>query len=97
MLDENGKPYFREQESAWETPDNPQNALPEFRYRSLDGKGRLVKPWLDSSLRLALTELAELLVEESLLFIALKYATVSLDENVSQWCFNETLGFWQED
>ncbi|MBN6069743.1 type I-F CRISPR-associated helicase Cas3 [Aggregatibacter actinomycetemcomitans] len=97
LLDEDGKPYFREQESAWETPDNPQNTLPEFRYRPLDGKCGLVKPWLDSSLRLALAELAERLGEESLLFVALKYATVSLADDDTQWCFNETLGFWQED
>lgn len=48
-------------------------------------------------LPLALSELAENLREESLLFTALKYATVTLDESAGQWCFNETLGFWRED
>ena len=97
LLDEDGAPYFRVQERAWETPDNPQDALPEFRYQALNVKNDFVKAWLDMSLPLALSELAENLREESLLFTALKYATVTLDENTAQWCFNETLGFWQED
>ena len=97
LLDEDGAPYFRVQERAWETPDNPQDALPEFRYQALKASNGFVKIWLDMPLQLALSELAENLREESLLFTALKYATVTLDENTAQWCFNETLGFWQED
>ena len=97
LLNEDGIPYFREQERAWDMPDNPQDALPEFRYRALNVKNDFVKTWLDMPLSLALSELAENLREESLLFTALKYATVTLDESAGQWCFNETLGFWRED
>ena len=97
LLDEDGAPYFRVQERAWETPDNPQDALPEFRYQALKASNGFVKIWLDMPLQLALSELAENLREESLLFTALKYATVTLDESAGQWCFNETLGFWRED
>ena len=97
LLNEEGIPYFREQERAWDTPDNPQDALPEFRYQALNVKNDFVKTWLDMPLPLALSELAENLREESLLFTALKYATVTLDESAGQWCFNETLGFWRED
>ena len=97
LLDEDGAPYFRVQERAWETPDNPQDALPEFRYQALKASNGFVKIWLDMPLQLALSELAEDLDEESLLSITLKYATVTLDESAGQWCFNETLGFWRED
>ena len=97
LLDEDGAPYFRVQERAWETPDNPQDALPEFRYQALKASNGFVKIWLDMSLPLALSELAEDLDEESLLSTTLKYATVTLDESAGQWCFNETLGFWRED
>ncbi|VTM25046.1 CRISPR-associated helicase Cas3, subtype I-F/YPEST [Stutzerimonas stutzeri] len=97
LLDEDGAPYFRVQERAWETPDNPQDALPEFRYQALKASNGFVKIWLDMPLQLALSELAEDLDEESLLSTTLKYATVTLDESAGQWCFNETLGFWRED
>ena len=97
LLDEDGAPYFRVQERVWETPDNPQDALPEFRYQALKASNGFVKIWLDMPLQLALSELAEDLDEESLLSTTLKYATVTLDESAGQWCFNETLGFWRED
>lgn len=97
LLDEDGAPYFRVQERAWETPDNPQDALPEFRYQALKASNSFVKIWLDMPLQLALSELAEDLDEESLLSTTLKYATVTLGESAGQWCFNETLGFWWED
>ena len=97
LLDEDGAPYFRVQERAWETPDNPQDALLEFRYQALKASNGFVKIWLDMPLQLALSELAEDLNEESLLSTTLKYATVTLDESAGQWCFNETLGFWRED
>ena len=97
LLDEDGAPYFRVQERAWEMPDNPQDALPEFRYQALKASNGFVKIWLDMPLQLALSELAEDLDEESLLSTTLKYATVTLDESAGQWCFNETLGFWRED
>lgn len=97
FLDEDGYPYFREHDDAWKIPDNPQNALPEFRYQPLESKNELVKKWLDMPLQQTLTELTEKLGESNVLSTALKYATVTLEENGVEWYFNETLGFWQTD
>lgn len=93
LLDEDGKPYFRDLESAWETLDNPQAALPEFRYQPLEVKNGFVKNWLSISLQLALADLSESLDHS----VALKYSTATINEDITSWCFNETLGFWQED
>ncbi|OOF69518.1 type I-F CRISPR-associated helicase Cas3f [Rodentibacter caecimuris] len=97
LLDEEGTPYFIEQKNAWHMASFPQNALPEFSYQSLNVESDFVQKWLDSSLQRALTELTEYLQEENDTLTALKYATVSLEENVAEWYFNEILGFWYEN
>ncbi|MGR3807375.1 type I-F CRISPR-associated helicase Cas3f [Pasteurella testudinis] len=54
-----------------------------------------VSPWLNSDLNTALRQLQQQ-PDESLRYLASRYASVGLEEHQHGWCFNEWLGFWSE-
>ncbi|PJE78303.1 CRISPR-associated nuclease/helicase Cas3 subtype I-F/YPEST [invertebrate metagenome] len=85
---------FRYCETAWEAINNEDSVNSQIRYTEefipLDA---VAKPWLVNEVPEALDYLSEKLKKEDRRLLAMKFATVRLDEN-KNWRFHPAFGFW---
>jgi len=66
-----------------------------FKNYELNQTNSSIKPWLNDDLNQALDDLQNTMPDLSRSSLAIRYATVGLEENEQGWCFNQTLGFWR--
>lgn len=66
-----------------------------IRHHRISFSNPQISPWLNSDLNTALRQLQQH-PDESLKYLATRYASVALEERQHGWCFNEWLGFWGE-
>lgn len=85
---------FYASELAWASGGDADTVNSWLRFTDFQPISVVVKPWLDESLSSALNELAHQLGEDELEAVALRYATVCLEEKPKGWAFNPLLGFW---
>ncbi len=87
---------FRYSEEAWKEPGKDDNENSLLRYTRFLPEKTTVTPWLVEALSDALDYLAERLPNESEQRLAMKFATVRLDElrDDKSWCFHPWFGFW---
>lgn len=75
---------------------NSKNQNNIFTINTLAVRSKNIKPWLGSSLIEALETLQSRVPDKSLRSLAIRYATVQLEESEQGWNFNEALGFWRK-
>ncbi len=85
---------FKFSEKAWKDPSNSGTVNQHIRYTEYNPDNPTITPWLTADMNEALGLLAEQLKEHDLTKVALRYATVQLEENQSGWQFHPWLGFW---
>jgi CRISPR-associated endonuclease/helicase Cas3 len=85
---------FKYSEQAWACLQAAPNQNQLIKHVSFTIDHDAVSPWLTCSLENALEQLGELLGEADLTRLAMRYATVRLEENQKGWNFSPYLGFW---
>ena len=88
---------FYASELAWANGSDANTVNAWLRFTDFQPSSALVKPWLGETLAGALNKLAQQLNDENIDDVALRYATVCLDEKVKGWAFHPLLGFWAGD
>ncbi len=88
---------FKHSEQAWKEPMNSATANQYIHHAEFYPSNPGISPWLSSNVEVALGSLAEQLNETEQSRVALRYATVQLEENQNGWQFHPWLGFWQAD
>ncbi len=92
--DNNSDFRFRYSEQAWSDKCGGDSVNSLIKYTDFLPVCTPVKPWLVSDIQTELELLALQLEEGSLYEVALRYATVQLDENDRGWGFHPWVGFW---
>ena len=85
---------FKFSDDAWKAPSNSDTVNQDIRYAEYNPDNLAVTPWLTADMNEALESLAAQLNEHNLTKVALRYATVQLEENQQGWQFHPWLGFW---
>ncbi len=86
---------FMAAEKAWENGGLGATINQWVRFSEFNTESDNVSPWLNESLSSALVSLSEKLDYDEVQEIALRYATVRLEDQDKGWNFNHLLGFWQ--
>ena len=86
---------FRYRESAWDDPYGEDSINSEIRYSEFAPAETSLSPWLVAELPEALGDLSEQLEDENQHRLAIRFATVSLDDSDNRgWRFHPWFGFW---
>ncbi len=80
--------------AAWRLGLDGADINHRLQFSPFQPAAEAIQPWLDLDLAAALKMLGRQLEEDDLLQVALRYATVRLDEHDGVWRFNPILGFW---
>jgi len=88
---------FIASELAWEGKDNATTMNHWLRFTDFQPSSAVVKSWLAESLSNALRGLAEQFDDNDIKAVALRYATVCLEDKTKGWAFHPLLGFWAGD
>ncbi|MGI5309147.1 type I-F CRISPR-associated helicase Cas3f [Rheinheimera sp. WS51] len=94
--DDGGFDFYNSEQVKKQTLFTAKTNNENFIVTELENTSTNISPWLSNDLSEALIELQNLQPEKSLTSLAIKFATVNLENNVQGWCFNETLGFWRK-
>lgn len=88
---------FKSLAKSLEDPNNLEETLPEFRYQPLEVTSTWIKPWLTQSLNQVLSEYSENFSEYELTRFCITFLSARINQYekaLSDWKFNEALGFW---
>ena len=85
---------FMSATAAWENRSETDFVSHYIRHTPFDFKNSKVQPWLNFEFRPALEQLAAQLKEQDYHYVALRFATIQLEDHQQGWSFNPMLGFW---
>jgi len=82
-------------ENAWKNGESAAKNNHQFNLRDIEGDSKNTIPWLHDQLSTTLDQLSERLENMDQQGVALRYATVTLQDLENRpWNFNARLGFW---
>lgn len=90
---------FRYSDSAWKDKTADDSVNSDVDFQPFIPPDTVVKPWLVTDTQTALDELAQQLGDDDTTAVAMRFATVMLDEypdDLLPWCFHPWIGFWKE-
>ena len=84
---------FRRAEKAWQEPEGQDSVNSDIRYDEFVPEQSAIAPWLVMGVADALDDLSRRLGDDDQKMLAIRFATVRLDDGKS-WCFHPWFGFW---
>ncbi|WP_230460227.1 type I-F CRISPR-associated helicase Cas3f [Sansalvadorimonas verongulae] len=84
---------FRYGEKAWEDPRGEESINSKIGYTEFVPQKAATLPWMVTDYEAALDKLSERLEDENPMMVAIRFASVRLDDQ-KDWCFHPWFGFW---